>query len=72
MISRLTNEELYTYLKLCEMNFEYLGLKVRLNNNPLDEDFRRTTSLRVKLYEEVNKRLKHITDKDDRQTKKSV
>lgn len=67
MISQLTTDELYTYLRLCEANMEYLGTKRHLGTQTRKDsiNFNYTASLRTKLYEEINIRLKELTKKDE-------
>lgn len=67
MLSKLTIDELYSYLKLCEANMEYLGTKRHLGTPTREDniDFSYTSSLRTKIYEEVNKRLRKLSEKDE-------
>ena len=61
MLETINISELYSYLKLCEMDLDFIGLKRKLNpNKEINEEFNRLMRLRNKIYDEVNKRLKQI------------
>lgn len=72
MLETININELYSYLKLCEMNLDFIGLKRKLNpNKEINEEFDRLMGLRNKIYDEVNKRLKQI-DSDNETNKKTM
>ena len=61
MLETISISELYSYLKLCEMDLDFIGLKRKLKpNKEINEEFDRLMRLRNKIYNEVNKRLKQI------------
>ena len=66
MLETININELYSYLKLCEMNLDFIGLKRKLNpNKEINEEFDRLMRLRNKMYDEVNKRLKQIDSSNE-------
>ena len=66
MLETINISELYFYLKLCEMNLDFIGLKRKLNpNKEINEEFDRLMRLRNKMYDEVNKRLKQIDSSNE-------
>ena len=66
MLETININELYSYLKLCEMNLDFIGLKRKLNpNKEINEEFDRLMRLRNKIYNEVNKRLKQIDSSNE-------
>jgi hypothetical protein len=66
MLETINISELYSYLKLCEMNLDFIGLKRKLNpNKEINEEFDRLMRLRNKMYDEVNKRLKQIDSSNE-------
>jgi len=66
MLETINISELYSYLKLCEMNLDFIGLKRKLNpNKEINEEFDRLMRLRNKIYDEVNKRLKQIDSSNE-------
>lgn len=72
MLETININELYSYLKLCEMNLDFIGLKRKLNpNKEINEEFDRLMILRNKIYNEVNKRLKQI-DSDNETNKETM
>lgn len=73
MLKELTIIELDAYLRLCEHNMEFLATKRRINptDKTINEDYRHTMSLRGKLYDEINIRLKDLEKKDE-STKETV
>ena len=62
MFGNLTVNELDAYISLCERNMEFLATKRRLNpsNKVIGNDYSYMLTLRNKLYEEINTRLKNI------------
>ena len=72
MLETINISELYSYLKLCEMDLDFIGLKRKLNpNKEINEEFDRLMRLRNKIYNEVNKRLKQI-DSDNETNKETM
>ena len=72
MLETINISELYSYLKLCEMNLDFIGLKRKLNpNKEINKEFDRLMILRNKIYDEVNKRLKQI-DSDNETNKETM
>jgi hypothetical protein len=72
MLETININELYSYLKLCEMNLDFIGLKRKLNSNKeINKEFDRLMILRNKIYDEVNKRLKQI-DSSNETNKKTM
>ena len=66
MLETINITELYSYLKLCEMDLDFIGLKRKLNpNKEINEEFDRLMRLRNKIYDEVNKRLKQIDSSNE-------
>lgn len=66
MLETININELYSYLKLCEMNLDFIGLKRKLNSNKeINKEFDRLMILRNKIYDEVNKRLKQIDSSNE-------
>ena len=66
MLETINISELYSYLKLCEMDLDFIGLKRKLNpNKEINEEFDRLMILRNKIYDEVNKRLKQIDSSNE-------
>ena len=66
MLETINISELYSYLKLCEMDLDFIGLKRKLNpNKEINEEFDRLMRLRNKMYDEVNKRLKQIDSSNE-------
>ena len=66
MLETINISELYFYLKLCEMNLDFIGLKRKLNpNKEINDEFDRLMGLRNKIYDEVNKRLKQIDSSNE-------
>jgi len=66
MLETININELYSYLKLCEMNLDFIGPKRKLNpNKEINEEFDRLMRLRNKIYNEVNKRLKQIDSSNE-------
>lgn len=66
MLETVNISELYSYLKLCEMDLDFIGLKRKLNpNKEINEEFDRLMRLRNKIYDEVNKRLKQIDSSNE-------
>ena len=66
MLETINISELYSYLKLCEMNLDFIGLKRKLNpNKEINDEFDRLMRLRNKIYDEVNKRLKQIDSSNE-------
>lgn len=66
MLETININELYSYLKLCEMNLDFIGLKRKLNpNKEINDEFDRLMGLRNKIYDEVNKRLKQIDSSNE-------
>jgi hypothetical protein len=66
MLETINISELYSYLKLCEMDLDFMGLKRKLNpNKEINEEFDRLMRLRNKIYDEVNKRLKQIDSSNE-------
>ena len=66
MLETINISELYSYLKLCEMNLDFIGLKRKLNpNKEINGEFDRLMRLRNKIYNEVNKRLKQIDSSNE-------
>jgi hypothetical protein len=66
MLETINISELYSYLKLCEMDLDFIGLKRKLNpNKEINEEFDRLMRLRNKIYDEVNKRLKQIDSSNE-------
>ena len=66
MLETINISELYSYLKLCEMDLDFIGLKRELNpNKEINEEFDRLMRLRNKIYDEVNKRLKQIDSSNE-------
>ena len=66
MLETINISELYSYLKLCEMNLDFIGLKRKLNSNKeINKEFDRLMILRNKIYDEVNKRLKQIDSSNE-------
>lgn len=72
MLETINISELYSYLKLCEMDLDFIGLKRKLNpNKEINDGFDRLMRLRNKIYDEVNKRLKQI-DSNNETNKETV
>ena len=72
MLETINISELYSYLKLCEMDLDFIGLKRKLSpNKEINEEFDRLMRLRNKIYNEVNKRLKQI-DSDNETNKETM
>lgn len=72
MLETINISELYSYLKLCEMDLDFIGLKRKINpNKEINEEFDRLMKLRNKIYDEVNKRLKQI-DSSNETNKKTM
>jgi hypothetical protein len=66
MLETINIHELYSYLKLCQMNLDFIGLKRKLNSNKeINKEFDRLMILRNKIYDEVNKRLKQIDSSNE-------
>lgn len=66
MLETINISELYSYLKLCEMDLDFIGLKRKLNlNKEINGEFDRLMGLRNKIYDEVNKRLKQIDSSNE-------
>jgi hypothetical protein len=66
MLETINISELYSYLKLCEMDLDFIGLKRKLNpNKEINKEFDRLMRLRNKIYDEVNKRLKQIDSSNE-------
>ena len=66
MLETINISELYSYLKLCEMDLDFIGLKRKLNSNKeINKEFDRLMILRNKIYDEVNKRLKQIDSSNE-------
>ena len=66
MLETINISELYSYLKLCEMDLDFIGLKRKLNpNKEINDEFDRLMRLRNKIYDEVNKRLKQIDSSNE-------
>ena len=66
MLETINISELYSYLKLCEMDLDFIGLKRKLNTNKeINGEFDRLMRLRNKIYDEVNKRLKQIDSSNE-------
>ena len=66
MLETINISELYSYLKLCEMDLDFIGLKRKLNSNKeINKEFDRLMRLRNKIYDEVNKRLKQIDSSNE-------
>ena len=67
MLKELTIIELDTYLRLCEHNMDFLATKRRISaaDKGINDDYNYTMSLRSKLYNEINIRLKDLTKKDE-------
>ena len=70
MLERLTITELDAYLRLCEHNMEYLATKRRINheNRQINDDYSYTMSLRNRIYAEINRRLKKLSDEHTEET----
>ena len=67
MLKKLSIIDLDAYLRLCERNMEFLATKRRINpsNSNINEDFNYTMSLRNKIYDEINTRLKDLANKNE-------
>jgi hypothetical protein len=66
MLETINISELYSYLKLCEMYLDFIGLKRKLNpDKEINDEFDRLMGLRNKIYDEVNKRLKQIDSSNE-------
>lgn len=67
MLKELTIIELDAYLRLCERNMEFLATKRKINpaDKSINGDYNHTMSLRSKLYDEINIRLKDLTKKNE-------
>lgn len=67
MLKKLSIIDLDAYLRLCERNMEFLATKRRINplNENINRDFNYTISLRNKIYDEINNRLKNLTTKNE-------
>jgi hypothetical protein len=67
MLKELTVIELDTYLRLCEHNMEFLATKRRINpgNKSINGDYNYNMSLRNKIYDEINSRLKDLSNKNE-------
>ena len=67
MLKELTIIELDTYLRLCEHNMEFLATKRRINpgDKSINSDYNYTMSLRNKIYDEINSRLKDLSNKNE-------
>lgn len=63
----MSNEELFTFLNLCEKNMDYLGMKRKLNPTiTFNKEFNTCQNLRNKIYEEINKRIKNFIDENNK------
>lgn len=58
----LSYAELNSLVDLCEKNMDFLGTKKRINSDDREirHDFDITSSLRLKLYDIINKRISAI------------
>jgi hypothetical protein len=67
MLKKLSIIDLDAYLRLCERNMEFLATKRKINplNENINMDFNYTISLRNKIYDEINNRLKNLTAKNE-------
>lgn len=67
MLKKLSIIDLDAYLSLCERNMEFLATKRRINpsNENINKDFNYTISLRHKIYDEINNRLKKLTSNNE-------
>lgn len=61
-LSELSYTELNSLVNLCEKNMDFLGIKKRINSNDreINHSFDVTSSLRLKLYGIINKRISAI------------
>lgn len=67
MLKEITVIELDAYLRLCERNMEFLATKRRINptDKSINSDYNYTMSLRNKIYDEINTRLKDLSNKNE-------
>ena len=67
MLKKLSIIDLDAYLRLCERNMEFLATKRRINpsNVNVNKDFNYTMSLRNKIYDEINNRLKNLNNNNE-------
>ena len=59
MLEKLTIDELYTHLRLCEKNLDYLNIKRSMNptDKRIRENYDKSLTLRNMIYSEINNRI---------------